>query len=77
MIKGQVENWIFISDLGGLSLAKIPTKQLKKFMVEAQDHLKCRVRKFFYFNTTFGLRAIWALISPFIDKMIKEKMVIK
>ena len=36
----KVENWIFISDLGGLSLSKIPTKHLKKFMIEAQDHLK-------------------------------------
>ena len=77
MIREKIENWIFVSDLNGLSLSKIPTKTLKKFMTEAQDHMKCRVRMFFYFNTTFGIRAIWALISPFIDKVIKHKMVIK
>jgi hypothetical protein len=74
---GKVENWIFVSDLGGLSLRKIPTKSLKKFMVSAQSHLKCRVRMFYYFNVTFGLRAIWALISPFMDKFIKHKMVLR
>ena len=72
-IPGKVENWIFTSDLGGLSLSKLPSKHLKKFTLEAQDHLKCRIRKFYYFNTTFGLRAIYALISPFLDKAIKEK----
>lgn len=72
-VPGKVENWLFISDLGGLSLAKLPSKHIKKFTLEAQDHLKCRIRKFFYFNTTFGLRAIYALISPFLDKAIKEK----
>jgi hypothetical protein len=76
-VPGKVENWVFVSDLGGLSLRKIPTSTLKKFMVSAQAHMKCRIRMFFYFNVTFGLRAIWAIISPFMDKFIKHKMVLR
>ena len=76
-VREKVENWIFVSDLGGLSLSKIPTKHLKKFMLEAQEFLKCRLRKFFYFNTTFGLRAIFAIISPFLDKVVREKTCLK
>ncbi len=75
--KGKVENWIFIADYCGLSLGKLPTKTLKKIMTEAQEHLKCRVRMFFYFNVTFGLRAIWTMVSPFLDKIIKHKTVMK
>jgi len=77
MVRGKVENWILVMDLNGLSLSKLPTKTLKQIMTECQDHLKCRIRMAFYFNVTFGLRAIWQLVSPFIDKMIKHKMVMK
>ncbi|CAI2373781.1 unnamed protein product [Moneuplotes crassus] len=77
LCKGKVENWIFVADYCGLSLAKLPTKTLKKIMTEAQEHLKCRIRMFFYFNVTFGLRAIYTMVSPFLDKIIKHKTVMK
>lgn len=73
LTRTKIENWIFIGDLGGLSLARIPTKTLKKFMMEAQEYQKCRMRKFYFLNVTFGLRAIYALISPFLDKVTKDK----
>ena len=75
LCKGKVENWLFVADYCGLSLSKLPTKTLKKIMTEAQEHLKCRVRMFFYFNVTFGLRAIWTMVSPFLDKIIKHKTI--
>lgn len=77
LVKGKVENWIFIADYAGLSLSKLPTSTLKKIMAEAQEHLKSRIRMFFYFNVTFGLRAIWTMVSPFLDKIIKHKTCMK
>lgn len=77
MTIGKVENWILVVDMNGLSLSKLPTKTLKAIMNEAQEHLKCRVRMFYYFNVTFGLRAIWTMVSPFVDKVIKHKIIMK
>lgn len=45
--------------------------------MEAQEYQKCRIRKFYFFNTTFGLRAIYALVSPFLDKVTKDKTQLK
>lgn len=77
LTKGKIENWLFVADLAGLSLSKLPTSALKAIMTESQEHLKCRVRMFFFFNVTFGLRAIWTMVSPFLDKIIKHKIVMK
>ncbi|CAI2372731.1 unnamed protein product [Moneuplotes crassus] len=75
--KGKVENWLFICDLAGLSFAKLPKSALKNIMTDYQEHLKCRMRLFFFFNVTFGLLAIWTMISPFLNKIIKHKIITK
>ena len=73
LVPEKVENWIMVSDMDGLSMTKIPTKVLKACMKSAQDNLKSRVSFFYYVNVTWGLRATWTLIKPFLDKRIKNK----
>lgn len=73
LVPGKVENWIMVNNLDGLSMTKIPTKYIKAVMKDAQDNLKSRVSFFYYINVTFGLRAMWTLIKPFLDKRIKNK----
>lgn len=75
MIPGKIENWVLIDDLDNLSMFKLPNKFIKDFMESTQTHLKCRGRYFFGFNVTFGLRALWTMLSPFVDKTVKLKVV--
>jgi len=66
-LPGKIENWISINDMGGLSIRKLPTKFIGKLLKSFQTHLKCRGRKFIMLNVTFGIRAIWKILSPFVD----------
>ncbi|CAI2371249.1 unnamed protein product [Moneuplotes crassus] len=75
--RGSVENWVEILDLGGLPISKIPVKALKKFMIESQIHMKSRIAKMFLLYVTWGIRTIYAIISPFLEKRTKEKIVMK
>jgi hypothetical protein len=75
-VQGKVENWILVDDLENLSMWKLPNKFIKDFMDSTQTHLKCRGRAFIALNVTFGLRALWRILSPFVDKKVKRKVVI-
>ncbi len=75
--RGSVENRIDILDLGGLPISKIPVKALKKFAVESQTHMKSRVYKSFMLHVTWGIRTIYAMVSPFIQKRSKMKLSMK
>lgn len=77
LLRGSVENWIDIMDLGGLPISKIPMKALKKFIVESQQHMKSRITKFFLLHVTWGIRTIYAIVSPFLEKRTKEKITMK
>ena len=65
---GKVENWIEVFNLGGLPISKIPITPIKNFFIEAQQHVKWRIARFYIFNVTWGIRAIYTMIGPFIEK---------
>ena len=66
-LPGKIENWVTINDMANLSMRKLPTKFISKVLKLFQAHLKCRGRQFIQLNVTFGVRAIWKMLSPFID----------
>ncbi|CAI2369390.1 unnamed protein product [Moneuplotes crassus] len=73
--RGSCENWVDIMDLGGLSFTKIPVKALKKFITESQVHMKSRIAKMFLLHVTWGIRTIYSIVSPFLEKRTKEKII--
>lgn len=75
LLPGKIENWTIVNDLDNIAINKLPTKFIIKFLGEAQRHFKCRGRRFFLFNVTFAIRAIYKIISPFLDEKIKQKLV--
>lgn len=64
---GKVENWCSVNDMADLSMRKLPLKFIGNLLKEFQKHLLCRGRQFVMLNVTFGIRAIWKMLSPFID----------
>jgi hypothetical protein len=64
---GKVENWVSVNDMANLSMRKLPLKFIGNLLKEFQKHLLCRGRKFCLLNVTFGIRAIWKMLSPFVD----------
>ena len=76
MLQGKVENWVLVDDFDNLSMWKLPNKFIKDFMDSTQKHLKCRGTAFIALNVTFGLRALWKILSPFVDTKVKRKVVL-
>jgi len=74
LLPGKIENWILVDDLNNLAISKLPTKTIVKMLGSMQQHLKWRACKVFLVNVTFGIRALYKILTPFIDKKVKQKV---
>jgi hypothetical protein len=75
LMPGKVENWVGLMDLSNLSLSKIPKKWLGGFIKSCQSNYKCRGVKSFVLNSSWGVRMIWKMVSPFVDSNVKKKII--
>lgn len=75
LMPGKVENWVGLMDLSNLSLSAIPKKWLGGFIKSCQANYKCRGVKSFILNSTWGVRMIWKMVSPFVDSKVKQKII--
>jgi hypothetical protein len=74
LLPGRIENWILVINLDNLSVSKLPINFIKHFLKTMQAHLKCRGRAIVALKVTWALRAIWSVVSPFVDDRIKKKV---
>jgi len=74
LMAGKVENWNVINNLDNLAVSKIPIKFLKTFLKVFQANLKWRGRAFLVLKVTWPIRALWKMLSPFVDERVKNKI---
>ena len=75
LIRGRVENFLVISDLENVNYSKYPKKWGKLLVKENQKNILCRVFRFFLLSASFGFRALWRVLSPFVDYKIQNKII--
>lgn len=73
-IPGQIENWIIITDLNGLSLWKPPTKMISVFNF-LQRRFYYRLAKLYIYGMSGVLNFCWRIIKNLINETTKEKFV--
>ena len=67
MVPTKIENFVSVNDMSGVTMKKMPVKFVKNVLKDFTKHVKCRGRQLILLNVTFGIRAVWKLLSPMID----------
>jgi len=67
MLPGQVENWIFISNVKGMGLASLAVQNVRKLFAYLQDHYKCRLYRMYLINASSTIYIPWSIIKTFLD----------
>jgi hypothetical protein len=73
-IPGQVENWIIITDLNGVSLWKPPTKMISIFNF-LQKRFYYRLFKLYIYGMSGILNFCWRIIKNLVNDKTKEKFI--
>ena len=71
-IPGQVENWIMLADLSGVSFWKPPTKILKIFSFLSSKYL-CRLSSLHIYGMNYVLTMCWKIVKKLIDERTAQK----
>ena len=71
-IDGQVENWIMIADLNGVSIWSPPIKMIKIFDFLQVKYL-CRLKTLYIYGMGYVLNFCWKIIKKLIDERTAEK----
>lgn len=73
-LPGQIENWISICDVAKLGITEIPVKLVGKVISCLSDNYRCKTRRMFILNTTYGLKLAWSVIQTFMKTHTKKKI---
>lgn len=73
-IPGQVECWVSIMDASKLGLNSFPRRRLKPCIGTLQNNFRSRQYHISILNAGAGLRFLYALASPFLEKNVKRKL---
>lgn len=70
-LPGQVENWVGVNDLGGLSVNQLPKKELQGLFQVFVNNYKGRMGQAWAFNCTSMQLICWRVLSIFIPDHVK------
>ena len=73
LIKGQVEDWIVISDMRSISLFSFPT-ELKDFIKVMQSNYRARLKTNYLIGMNVILRGLWGIIRTMLDPETDKKI---
>jgi hypothetical protein len=73
LIPGQVENWIIITDLNGVSLLGIP-KDMKSMMGVLGANYRCRLFINYILGMGTVLNFLWNIVKKFLDEVQLKKI---
>jgi len=74
MLPGQVENWIFITNLKGMGLSHMANQSVRKLFVYLQENYKCRLYKMYLINAPSSVYVPWSIAKKFLDGDTVEKV---
>lgn len=75
-LPGHVNHWITISELGNLSLFSLPKEQVMAFGDVCAANMMYLLYRSFYLNASWGQNTAYKMVSPFLDPVIRAKIVI-
>ncbi len=73
LIKGQVEDWIVISDMRSISLFSFPS-ELKDFIKVMQSNYRARLKTNYLIGMSVILRGLWGIIRTMLDPETDKKI---
>jgi len=74
LLPGQVENWIFITDLKGMSLTSIPFNAIKKLISYLQHNYRGRLAVMYIVNAPTSVYIPWQMAKKFMEESTAKKM---
>jgi len=74
LLPGQVENWIFITDLKGLGIASIPFDPIKKLLGFLQHNYRGRLSKMYIVNAPSSVYIPWQMAKKFLQEATVKKI---
>jgi hypothetical protein len=74
MVPGKVESWIVIADCAEVWATALSNTKLQTMVTIMQQNYPGRLYKLFAINVSFTLRAIWTVLSNFIDSFTENKI---
>lgn len=74
MVPGKIENWVVIVDCAEVWVTDIPTTKVQTMLTIMQNNYPGRLYKLMAINVSFTLRAIWSVVSNFIDSFTENKI---
>jgi len=74
LLPGQVENWVFITDLKGLGLASIPFKPIKKLLGYLQHNYRGRLTVMYIINAPTTVYIPWQMAKKFLEEVTVKKI---
>jgi len=74
LLPGQIENWIFITDLKGMSLTSIPFNAIKKLISYLQHNYRGRLSVMYIVNAPSSIYIPWQMAKKFMEESTAKKM---
>jgi hypothetical protein len=75
MRPGKVENWLIILDLAHLGITSQPKNSIIQFVKNFNHNYYQRNIGMFLMNTSWGIRAMWGIIKPFVHPTTRQKLI--
>jgi hypothetical protein len=74
MLPGQVENWVFITNLKGMGISSVAVPSVRKLFAYLQTHYKCRLHKMYLINASNAVYVPWQIAKKLLDGDTVEKV---
>ena len=73
LLPGQIENWVSIMNLEGLTMLDIDRKVLQGTVKCMMNIYRCRNRRTYVLNTTYGMKLMYMFIKTFLKETTTRK----
>lgn len=74
LLPGQVENWIFITDLKGMGISSIPFDPIKKLLGFLQHNYRGRLYRMYIVNAPSSVYVPWQMAKKFLQEATVKKI---
>jgi len=74
LLPGQVENWVFITDLNGMGMSSIPYGPIKKLLSFLQNNYRGRLAVMYNVNTPTFITVPWKMAKAFLEESTVKKI---
>lgn len=74
MLPGQIERWVVVEDMKGMSLTSIPFGTLKKILNFLQNNFRSRLYKLYIMNSPSSIYFTWKMVKGLLEETTVQKI---